>query len=158
MELNKSKSNLENKYWEMCQEVVHENNLKLYDVEYINSSSTLRVFIFDEKTKTADLDDCVKIDRAMTPYLEADWVSDKLVLEVSSPGMFRPLKEEKHFELAKDENVLAVLNDKIEGVKGNKIRGKLKDFDKESFKLDIGGDEVTLPLVKVKKVNLDPDY
>lgn len=158
MELNKSKTSLEQKYWDICSEVVAQNNLKLYDVEYVASSSTLRVFIYDEATKTAVLDDCVRVDRAMTPYLEEDWVADNLVLEVSSPGMFRPLKSWEHFQLANGEMVLCVLHSQVEGVKGNKARGKLLGINDKIINLEIDGKEVSLPVEQVKKANLDPDY
>ena len=158
MELLKTRTSLEQKYLDICKEVVEENDLKLYDVEYVSNSSTLRVFIYDDKTKTAVIEDCVKIDRAMTPHLEEDWVADNLVLEVSSPGMFRPIKSQEHLELAKDEIINCVLLGQVEGIKGNKVRGKLVSFNDKNIILDMDGKEVSLPIEKVKKANLDPDY
>ena len=67
MELEIKRSNLEQKFFELTEKIVHENNYALYDVEYHSGSSTLRVFIMDPETKTAVIEDCVKVDRAFDP-------------------------------------------------------------------------------------------
>lgn len=158
MEILSSRNSAEQRYWEICTKVVKENALELYDLEYISSNATLRVFIYDPKTKTAVIEDCVKIDRAMTPYLEEDWVADNIILEVSSPGMFRPLRMHEHFDLAMNQMIMCVLAGKVEGIKGNKVRGQLVGFDKNGIKLKINDSEFTLSFENIKKVNLDPDY
>ena len=168
MELDKPKSTLESKYWEICREVVSQNELRLYDVEYVSSSSILRVFIFDEKTKTAIIEDCVKIDRAMTPYLEQDWVADNLVLEVSSPGMYRSLKTMAHFESALSKtisiNLIGKLNEEQAAnlstklKKANKFRGELKAVNEKEIQINIDSVDVHVGFEQIKRANLDPDF
>ena len=68
LELEIKRSNLEQKFFDLTEKIVKENSYALYDVEYLSGSSTLRVFIMDPKTKTAVIEDCIKVDRAFDPY------------------------------------------------------------------------------------------
>jgi ribosome maturation factor RimP len=148
-------------------DVVAENSLKLYDMDYVAGSSTLRVFIMDPETKTAVIDDCVKIDRAMTPYFEEDWVPDDIVLEVSSPGVYRSLKTLDHFNMSKGELVLLNLEKSLDEygqkqlpkslMKAKKVRGKLIEVTETNIKLNIEGIEFAFNYSDVKKATLDPD-
>ena len=108
MELTKNLSQTEQKYTELAMKIVAECDLELYDLEFVQGSSTLRVFIRDPKTNTAEIDDCVKVDRAFSPYCEdLEWIPDNFILEVSSPGVYRSLKRLDHFE-AESEVLLVV--------------------------------------------------
>lgn len=168
MELDRQRKGMEQKLYDLTVKIVNECGYKLYDVDYIPGSSTLRVFIMDEKTNTAIIEDCVAVDRAFSPYCEEEnWIPDELVLEVSSPGVFRDIKNKEHFEqnigqivsltiLGKlDEKFTSSLPAKIKGA--NKFRGTLKNVLDESFVLDIDGSELELNYQQVKKINLDPD-
>ena len=103
MELAKSLSKTEQRYTDLSLKVIEECGLELYDLEFAAGSSTLRVFIRDPQTNSAEIDDCVKVDRAFSPYCEElEWIPDNFVLEVSSPGIYRGLKKLEHFEVANE--------------------------------------------------------
>lgn len=167
MEFEKKRTGLEEKFFAICSEVVKENEYVLYDMDYIQGSTTVRLFIMDAKTKTAVIEDCVKVDRALSEHFEQDWVPDDIVLEVSSPGVYRSLKTLSHFEDAKNEYVLlnlekSLLAEEIEGLpkglnKAKKIRGKLLNIDNNEMKVDLDGFELSLKIKQVKKASLDPD-
>ncbi len=168
MELNKDRSGLEAKYFELCQEVVKAEGLSLYDMEYISGSSTLRVFIFNEETGTAILDECARVDRAFTPHAETlEWIPEKLVLEVSSPGVYRNLATLEHFKKALGEKVKLSLKEKLDdkvitnlpkALKGNrKIVAVLKDIRGEELVLGADGFELVVTFDQLKKANLEPD-
>lgn len=180
MELNKKRTGIEEKFFNMCTEVVGENGFSLYDMEYISGSSTLRVYIMNEETKTADIDDCVKVTRAMNPFFEEEseldvqWIPNDIVLEVSSPGMFRGLKTRKHFELAKGERIQCSITGKlpveiVESApkslgklikKGNGFIGILKEISEENIILELDSEidrfELQLSFDQLKKANLEP--
>lgn len=169
MDLSKTRTGIEEKFYNLCSKVVPENGLQLYDMEYVAGSFTLKVFIFDKETGTAVIEDCVKIDRALTPFIdEEDWVPEQLVLEVSSPGMFRDLRTLEHFQNAVgemisctitgklDPDVTAKLPKKIAGSK--KFRGKLELVTETNIKLDLMDSELLLSFEQLKKASLDPDY
>ena len=74
---------LEKKFLEVCAPVVTEQGLELYELEYISGSQLLRLYVENPVSKSANLEDCVKVDRAMTEVVEANnWMPDALVLEV----------------------------------------------------------------------------
>lgn len=162
MELNVSRSNLEQKFFDLCTKVVGDNGLQVYDMIYITGSSTLRLYIRNPETDTAVIEDCVKIDRAMTPYMEEDWIPEDFVLEVSSPGMFREIKTKEHFELAKDQRISMRLfsknAEKYEELKGQKqflaILQAINESDIEVKYLD---KIIKVKLEDIKKVNLEPE-
>lgn len=166
MEFNKVRTGIEEKFYTQCNAVVIENGYVLYDLEYISGSSTLRLYIMDEKTKTAVIEDCVKVDRALTPIFEEEWVPEDIVLEVSSPGVYRNLKTLKHFELALNERISVVITGNLEdeivkdapkAVKNGKhFTGILKTVTEENIILDINGFELKLTVAQLKKASLEP--
>lgn len=168
MDLNRQRTGVEKRLFELASSIVQENNLELYDCDYIAGSSTLRVFIMNPETKSAVIDDCVLIDRAFTPYCEEDWVPEDFVLEVSSPGVYRSLKTQKHFEISLNEIISCVilgeLSEEQQGKlkksdkKAKKFRGKLLAVKEEEIVLDINGAELDLKFAQIKKANLDPDF
>lgn len=171
LELERSRSSVEEKFLQLCTTVVEENGLKVYDLDYLPGPSSLRLFIMNPETKTAVLEDCIKVDKALTPYIdEESWMPKELTLEVSSPGLFRDLRQRWHFELSlgeriqlalkkflgeEDESLQSALPKKI--WKSKKVIGLLKEVSDERLKVEIEGAEVDIPFENVKKVNLEPN-
>lgn len=173
MELVKKRTGIEAKFFEICSSVVQENEFILYDMEYISASSTLRVFIMNEETKTADIDECVKVTRAMNPFFDEEaesaqpWIPNDIVLEVSSPGMFRALKSIEHFELAMNQRIQCSITGKLDESliqeapksvkKGSALIGKLIKIEENNIILEIDGFNLPLTFDQLKKVNLEPE-
>lgn len=168
MELSKKRSSLEQKFYELSSEIVKSSGLELYDMEYNSGQSLLRVFIIDPQTKSAELDDCVKVDRAFSePCEELEWIPDSLVLEVSSPGVYRNLKTVEHFETAIGELVSCTISGKLSDQqvevlpkklkKAKKFRGILNKVTEENIIIEIDGNELELNYGLIKKAHLDPE-
>jgi len=83
---------------EMAEPIVKEQGLELVDVEYIREKDWfLRVYI--NKSGGIDIDDCSVVSSKLTKVLdERDPIKEKYYLEVSSPGIDRPLKRDKDFQ------------------------------------------------------------
>jgi len=157
---------MEQKFFELSLKVVSELSLELYDMEWITGSGDLRLYIMDPKTKTANLDDCVRVDRAFTPYFESEtWMPENVTLEVSSPGLFRELKNLAHFESAVGEEVALVLNKTIseeqsaefpKSQRNNlKLKAKLLEIDTNKIKIEIKDIKLEIPFDQIKKANLE---
>lgn len=166
LELEIKRSNLEQKFFELTEKIVHENNYALYDVEYHSGSSTLRVFIMDPETKTAVIEDCVKVDRAFDPYCETEsWIPEDFTLEVSSPGVYRNIRSKQHFESALGEIISVTLSGQLRQdldlpnkiKKNKKLRGKLLKLENEHIELEVEQAPVQIPFEVLKKASLDPD-
>ena len=171
MDFNKKRTGIEQKFFELTSTIVSDNGYVLYDMEYVAGSSTLRVFIMDPETQSAIIEDCVKVDRAFTPYCEDEaynWIPDDFMLEVSSPGMYRSLKTMAHFESALSKtisiNLIGKLNEEQAAnlstklKKANKFRGELKAVNEKEIQINIDSVDVHVGFEQIKRANLDPDF
>ncbi|MGZ3807667.1 MAG: hypothetical protein ACXVCE_06240 [Bacteriovorax sp.] len=157
------------KFYELSSKILSELGLEMYDLEWLAPSGELRLFIMDPKTKTAVLDDCVKVDRAFSPYMETEsWIPDNFTLEVSSPGLFRNLTAVEHFKGVVGQDITLGLNKKIDetvypdfpkALRNNlKIKVKLKEAKEDSLVIDAKGVQVEVPYTQIKKANLETDF
>ena len=120
-----------------CQRLADELGYELVDVclDKEDSGKYLRLYI--DKPEGITLDDCEKYHRAIQPQLES---YDYDFLEVSSPGVDRPLKKERDFERAMGMEVELHLFKAIDGQKS--FTGVLTGYDREEVVLEIGGEEM----------------
>ena len=78
--------------------IIDDNGFELVDVEYVKEGSDYYLRVYADKEGGINIDDCVMISRALEAKLdEVDKIPDAYILEVSSPGLTRPLKKEKDF-------------------------------------------------------------
>ena len=128
------------------------------------------VYIYDQKTDSAVIEDCIKVDKALSPYIEdLDWMPENLVLQVSSPGIDRFLKTKEHFERAIGLKVKLVLGLRLHGdefpgipksLKGEKkVVAKLESLDNDGLNL-LYRDQFAffISYNDVRKANLEPDF
>lgn len=84
---------------ELVMPIIDENRFELVDVEYVKEASNYYLRIYIDKEGGITVDDCEIVSRALGDLLdEKDFIEDSYVLEVSSPGLGRPLKKEKDFK------------------------------------------------------------
>jgi ribosome maturation factor RimP len=168
MDVFRERSGLEKKFFLMCEPVVQEAGYRLYDLEYVVGQKLLRLYIQDPRTGSALIEDCVKVDHALSPAFESEtWIPEEVVLEVSSPGVYRHIATMEHFRMSIGEMVAVVIMGQLseeqvqgapKGIKGEKkFRGKLVDVNDEGFALEVKGFELRFNFKQIKKVNLDPD-
>lgn len=168
MDINRERTGLEKKFFLMCEPVVQEAGYRLYDIEYVVGQKLLRLYIQDPRTGSALIEDCIKVDHALSPAFETEtWIPEEVVLEVSSPGVYRHLSTMEHFKMSIDEMIAVVIMGQLDeaqtagapkGVKGEKkFRGKLLEVTPDDFTLEVKGFPLKLTFKQVKKVNLDPD-
>ena len=101
--------------------ILQANNFELYDVEYVKEVGNWYLRVYVDKEGGITVDDCELVSRAMNEILDAkDYIPDAYIFEVSSPGLGRQLKKDKH--LAKS------IGEEVE-IKTFKAINKKKDFD-----------------------------
>lgn len=84
---------------ELVMPIIEQNNFELVDVEYVKEASNYYLRIYIDKEGGITVDDCEIVSRALGNLLDAkDFIEESYVLEVSSPGLGRPLKKEKDFK------------------------------------------------------------
>ena len=83
---------------ELLMPIIEENNYELVDVEYVKEAGSWYLRAYIDKEGGFTIGDCEKVSRAFSDLLdEHDFIEDAYILEVSSPGLGRPLKKEKDY-------------------------------------------------------------
>ena len=98
----------EQKTEELILPIVEGNGFELVDVEYVKEAGTWYLRAYIDKEGGIAVDDCEVISRKLSDWLDKeDFIDESYILEVSSPGLGRPLKKEKDFarSLGKDVEV-----------------------------------------------------
>lgn len=114
--------------------IVKENGLSIYDVEYVKEGSDWYLRGYIEKEEGINIKDCEVVSRAVSDILDKeDFIEDAYILEISSPGLGRALKKDKHFDKSIGEQVEIRLYKPVE--KQKEFTGILDSYDKDSITL-----------------------
>ena len=126
-------SKIEERVENLIKEKIEGLSYELYDVEYAKEGKDYFLRIFIDKESGIDLNDCERVNDAISDLLdEADYIKEQYFLEVSSPGIERVLRKDKHLEQNIGNEVEIKLFKKDEF--GNKeYIGILKEYNKESI-------------------------
>lgn len=110
---------------------MEEYGFELVDVEYVKEGGTWYLRAYIDKPGGINIQDCESVSRRLSDLLdEKDFISDSYVLEVSSPGLGRPLKKEKDFARSMGEEVDVRTYRMIDGQK--EFTGILSGYDGSS--------------------------
>lgn len=116
---------------ELVTPIIEENHFELVDVEYVKEGANWYLRIYADKEGGINIDDCVLISRALEVKLdEEDFIRDAYILEVSSPGLGRPLKKDKDYERNMGKPVEVKLYRALEGCR--EFEGILKSFTRDT--------------------------
>jgi len=130
---------------ELAEPIINEQNLELVDIQYIRESRGWVLRIIIDKENGVTLNECTKISREVGYILEIkDIIAYPYHLEVSSPGLERPLKTPKDFAKCLGKKVNIITSEPLNGQK--KFRGTLKSIKDSNVRLDIGGKCWRIPL------------
>lgn len=146
---------LEKKLSDMFESVIESMDYELVCVELTGSGNgtILRVYIDSDKGITVD--DCTAVSYQLSGLLEVeDPIQSQYTLEISSPGLDRPLVKPEHFmqfvgDLVKVRSTEAVLGRR-------NFKGILESFDGEHLSVVVDNEVYEIPLDIVEKANLVP--
>ncbi len=121
--------------------ITEVNHVEIYDVEYVKEGSDWYLRCYIDKEGGVNIDDCEAVSRALSDELDReDFIEDAYILEVSSPGLGRTLKKDKHLQKSLNEEVDIRTYKPINGSK--EFSGLLKAFDEETITISsLSGDE-----------------
>ena len=112
-----------------------EHNFELVDVEYVKEGGNWYLRAYIDKVGGITVDDCEVISRTLSDWLDReDFIADSYTLEVSSPGLGRPLKKDKDFERSLGEAVELRLYKPRD--KQKEFAGILKGYDRETVTVE----------------------
>lgn len=125
---------------ELLEPIVDNNNYELVDVEYVKEASNWYLRVFVDKDGGITVDDCEIVSRALEAELdEKDPIKDPYILEVSSPGLDRPLKKDKDLERSIGKSVEIKLYKSID--KQKEFIGVLKSYDTEAITITLDSEK-----------------
>ena len=124
---------IEEKVEQLVKDPIEKLGYSLYDVEYVKEGPEYYLRIYIDKESGIDLNDCEKVSNEINEILDkADYIKEQYYLEVSSPGIERKLRKDKHLEQNISKNVEIKLFRKDNNRK-KEYTGKLKAFNQEEI-------------------------
>ena len=142
---------------ELCEPIVKDFGLSLWDVRYEKEGADWYLRIFIDKEGGVDITDCEKVSRAInTPLDELDPIQNAYCLEVCSPGIERELVRDEHFIQFIGADIMVRMRRPIEGI-GKDFCGVLKSYDDGMVTIadHSGENEVTIDKKDAAWIKLD---
>ena len=147
----------EQKTEEYLTPIVEEYGFELVDVEYVKEGSNWYLRAYIDKPGGISVDDCEKVSRRLSDILdEKDYIEDSYIMEISSPGLDRPLKKEKDFARSIGKLVEIRTYRTIE--KQKEFCGELTAYDNNSVTIDEEGTPRTFDKKDIALVRLAIDF
>ncbi|SHF52446.1 ribosome maturation factor RimP [Ornithinibacillus halophilus] len=142
---------------ELVKPIVEEKNLELVDVEYVKEGKNWFLRVYIDKDGGVDISECGEVSELLSSKLdETDPIKDPYFLEVSSPGVERPLKSKSDFASNINKNVYVKLYEPINGDK--EYQGTLLKFTNDiatiEYKVKTQKKQVDIPFDKIAKARL----
>lgn len=138
------KEGYEKQTLEILEPIVAENNFEIVDVEFVKEGSEYYLRAYIDKPGGINIKDCELVSRALSEKLdEKDYIPEAYILEVSSPGLLRPIKKDKDFDRNLEKEVEVNLYKPVN--KEKHFRGILKSYSKDTVVLEINSENVEFP-------------
>lgn len=126
---------------ELLQPIVEAEAIELVDVEFVKELGNFYLRAYIDKEGGVTINDCEKVSRALEEKLEvSDPIKDAYILEVSSPGLDRPLKKDKDYERALGKDVEFKLYKALKGQK--EFVGTLTGYTSDTMTVTVDGESM----------------
>lgn len=147
----------EKKAENLLEPIVAPLGISIYDMEYVKEGSDWYLRAYIDKPDGVNINDCVDVNRAFSDALdEVDFIEESYILEVSSPGLGRTLKKDRHLQYSIGEEVEIKTFKPIEKVK--EFTGVLKAFDSETITIEEENGERTFKRSEIAVMRLALDF
>lgn len=125
----------ESKTEQLLSPIAGQYGVEIYDVEYVKEGSDWYLRAYIDKPEGVNIADCENVSRALSDVLDAeDFIPDAYILEVSSPGLGRTLKKDRHLEKSLGEIVEIKTYKPIDGRK--EFAGILCAYDADTVTIE----------------------
>lgn len=131
----------------MVEPILGREGFELVDVKLGRFKQTSRLQLFAYSVAGITIDDCARLSRLIEPVLESENVFDgPYVVEISSPGLDRPMVSARDFARRIGDRVIVSFND------GDpEVTGILTAADDDSIELNVNDEIIRLPLAAIKQ-------
>ncbi len=142
---------------DLAEPIVATKGLELVDVEYNKEGDNWILRVFIDKEGGIELEDCEQVSEELSTHLDVeDPIDHSYLLEVSSPGLDRPLRTDEDFARFAGELVEVSTYAPVDGQK--EFVGELVGLEDGNVKLLIDQDEVLIPRNKVAQTKLTVEF
>ncbi len=137
--------------------ILLEQGLELVDMEYRREPRGWVLRLYIDKEGGVTLEDCTRINQELGRLLDVeDFITNPYVLEVSSPGLTRPLKTEKDFRKVKSQRIKVRTFEPI--MDRREFKGKLLEVSEQGIEIEADGKRISIPFSKIGKAHLEIDF
>ncbi len=137
--------------------IVERFGVEIYDIEYLKEGSDWYLRVYIDKPEGVNINDCENVSRALSDELDReDFIQDAYILEVSSPGLGRALKKDKHLEKSLGEEVEIKTYKPIDKCK--EFQGILKAYDNDTITITINEEEKIFARAEIAIIRLALDF
>ncbi|MDD6628344.1 MAG: ribosome maturation factor RimP [Lachnospiraceae bacterium] len=137
--------------------IVEKYGVEIYDVEYVKEGSDWYLRAYIDKPEGVNINDCENVSRALSDVLDTeDYIEDAYILEVSSPGLGRTLKKDRHLEKSLGEEVEIRTYKPID--KQKEFSGILKAYDKDTVTIEEGSEDRVFARADIALIRLALDF
>ena len=151
------KDDIEKKTEALLTPIAEANGVRVYDVEYVKEAGEWYLRAYIDKDGGVNINECVDVSHALSDALDVDdFIEDAYTLEVSSPGLGRQLKKDRHFENSIGQDVELKLFKARDGVK--EFAGTLKSFDDTTVTVTINDKDETFTRKEISVIKLALDF
>ncbi len=141
----------------LLQPIAEANQVFIYDVEYVKEGSEYYLRAYIDKPEGVNILDCENVSRALSDALDReDFIPEAYILEVSSPGLGRTLKKDKHLQASIGEEVEIKLFKPVD--KCREFKGVLERFDEKSVTITEEGTERSFERTDIALIRLALDF
>lgn len=137
-------SNIETKVEKLLETIINNIGYDLYDVLYVKEGKDYYLRILIEKENgSVDLNDCEKVNNSIVDILdEADLIKEQYFLEISSTGVERIIRSDKHLQKHLNDFIVIKLFKPLNGEK--EYIGKLLSFNENEIKIEVENKEIVI--------------
>ncbi|ADL33704.1 hypothetical protein bpr_I0962 [Butyrivibrio proteoclasticus B316] len=151
------KDDIEKKTEALLTPIAEANGVRVYDVEYVKEAGEWYLRAYIDKDGGVDINECVDVSHALSDALDVDdFIEEAYTLEVSSPGLGRQLKKDRHFANSIGQDVELKLFKPRDGVK--EFAGTLKSFDDTTVTVTINDIDETFIRKEISVIKLALDF
>lgn len=148
---------VEDRIRSLIEPLVADLGYEFVGVEYLPNPKNRLVRVYVDRPECGvTLDDCAEVSREISALMDVeDPVSGQYTLEVSSPGIERPLFTPEHFRRFAGQRAVVHLDVPRDGRR--KFTGDILDADETQVSLAVDGQQVQIPVASIRRANLKPD-
>lgn len=148
---------IENKTEALVTPIAEKVGVSVYDVEYVKEAGEYYLRVYIDKPEGVNINECVDVSHALSDELDKDdFIEDAYTLEVSSPGLGRTLKKDRHFANSIGQEVELKLYKPVNGTK--EFAGILKEFDSDSVTVTLNNQDEKFLRKEISVIKLALDF